>query len=49
MVHYGMYPDFLQDCKNVGLPVKNFEVLFNSAEDYIQMWEKAERLKPTIR
>jgi len=39
--HYGLIPDMLQDLKNVGLPSNQFEALFSSAEDYLQMWEKA--------
>ncbi len=45
VAHYGMLPDFLQDVANshprsaeVGAYLKP---LFSSAEDYIQMWEKA--------
>ncbi len=45
VAHYGMLPDFLQDVANshprpaeVGTYLKP---LFSSAEDYIQMWEKA--------
>ncbi|MDQ2658732.1 MAG: hypothetical protein M3Y60_15015, partial [Bacteroidota bacterium] len=39
MAHYGLMPDFFQDLRNIGTPHLN--VLFRSAEDYIQMWEKA--------
>ena len=45
VAHYGMIPDFLQDVANshsrhdeVGT---YFTPLFSSAEDYIQMWERA--------
>lgn len=43
--HYGLLPDFMQDLANVGVPVAHRQVLFNSAEAYIQMWEKCEKLK----
>ncbi len=43
MAHYGMMPDFLQDLRNIGMQPMQLTYLFRSAEDYIQMWEKAER------
>ncbi len=42
MAHYGMLPDFLQDLRNIGLTQEEMNPLFNSAEAYIQMWEKCE-------
>jgi hypothetical protein len=44
VAHYGLLPDFLQDVKNVGLTNEDLAPLFRSAEDYIQVWEKCERL-----
>lgn len=49
LAHYGLIPDFLQDCKNVGLSPKQLKPLFNSAEDYIRMWEKADAAKLNVR
>lgn len=43
MLHYGLMPDFLQDLSNIGVSPGNLTVLFRSAEDYIQMWEKTEK------
>jgi microsomal dipeptidase-like Zn-dependent dipeptidase len=43
MAHYGLMPDFLQDLRNIGLTPAQLRYLFRSAEDYIQMWEKAEK------
>ncbi|MFN4144526.1 MAG: hypothetical protein ACK4GN_01795, partial [Runella sp.] len=48
LAHYGLIPDFLQDCKNVGLTPQQLKPLFNSAEDYIKMWEKAENAKSRV-
>lgn len=42
MAHYGLLPDFLQDAKNVGLDAQRMAPLFMGAEDYIEMWERAE-------
>ena len=47
MAHYGLMPDFLQDLKNIGLGSYNLSLLFRSAEDYIQMWEKTEKSSGT--
>ncbi|PYQ06504.1 MAG: hypothetical protein DMF82_06010, partial [Acidobacteria bacterium] len=38
--HIGMYPDLVQDLKNVGLTNKDLVPLFESAEGYLQMWER---------
>lgn len=49
-VHIGMLPDFFQDAYNqvetsaVSQPRSLFQPLFESAESYIRMWERAERL-----
>lgn len=45
MAHCGMLPDFFQDLKNIGVGSRQLDTLFQSAEHYIQMWERAERLK----
>ncbi len=44
--HYGLFPDFFQDLKNVGLTDADLAPLFRSADAYAQMWEKAERNRP---
>ncbi|HEY6063960.1 MAG TPA: hypothetical protein VIV35_10150, partial [Chitinophagaceae bacterium] len=43
LAHYGLLPDLLQDLKNIGLTTVQLAPLFGSAEDYIRMWEKADR------
>ena len=47
MAHYGMMPDFLQDLRNIGLRPDQLYYLFNSAEDYIKMWEKTVKASGT--
>jgi len=49
LAHYGLLPDFIQDLKNIGFGKKQLEPLFASAEDYIQMWERAEAAKQNIK
>jgi hypothetical protein len=43
LAHYGLLPDLLQDLKNLG--DEDLETMFRSAEGYLQMWEKVERLR----
>ena len=45
MAHFGMLPDFLQDLKNCGLDREDLKPLFNSAEDYIRLWERSEQAR----
>jgi microsomal dipeptidase-like Zn-dependent dipeptidase len=44
LAHYGLVPDMLQDLHDLGLPREDFQALFSSAEGYLKMWEKVERL-----
>ena len=41
LAHYGLLPDMLQDLRNVGLPPAVMELLFESAERYIDVWERS--------
>jgi hypothetical protein len=45
LAHYGMYPDMIQDMKNIGMAPHHLRPLFLGAEQYISMWEKAETAK----
>lgn len=40
VAHYGLLPDFLQDLSNVALQTYDLSPLFQSAEDFAQMWTK---------
>lgn len=40
--HIGLYPDFIEDFKNIGVRPEQLELLFRSAEAYIRMWERIE-------
>ncbi len=41
LAHIGLYPDFFQDLRNVGVTFEQLGPLFNAAEDLIQMWERS--------
>ena len=45
VAHYGMFTDFLQDLANVGLAPDDRSVIFRSAEDYIEVWERCEHVR----
>ncbi|MFZ5439291.1 MAG: hypothetical protein ACOZQL_04740 [Myxococcota bacterium] len=38
--HIGLYPDFFQDARNVGLSWELLSPAFTAAEDFVAMWEK---------
>ncbi len=38
--HIGLYPDFLQDVRNVGVSWERMTPMFNAVEDYVRMWER---------
>jgi choline dehydrogenase-like flavoprotein len=39
--HIGLFPDFLQDVRNVGVSWERMTPMFNAVEDYVRMWERA--------
>lgn len=49
LAHYGLLPDLLQDAKNLGMTEAELAVLFQSAEDFLQMWEKSEAAAETVK
>jgi hypothetical protein len=42
----GMYPDMIQDLKNLGLKSRDLIPLFQSAEGYLQTWERTGWTRP---
>ena len=49
VAHIGLYPDYWQDLKNLGMTVQERSKLFMGAENFAQMWEKCERQRNNIR
>jgi len=41
LAHIGLLPDFIEELSRIGLTDSELEPLFNSAEGYVQVWEKA--------
>lgn len=48
VAHVGMFPDFVEDLKQIGLTPQQLEPLLNSAEGYIRMWERAKHKAATV-
>lgn len=48
VAHYGLYPDLIADIQQNGGEGREaaLELLFNSAEAYLQMWERAKAYRP---
>jgi microsomal dipeptidase-like Zn-dependent dipeptidase len=44
LAHVGLLPDMLADLRVLGIPASDLEPLFTSAEGYVRMWERAERV-----
>jgi len=49
LAHVGLLPDLVADVKRVGLPQRYIDRLMGSAEKYIQMWERAFRVRQARR
>jgi microsomal dipeptidase-like Zn-dependent dipeptidase len=49
VAHYGLFPDFLQDLKNIGMSSQERSSFFMSAEYFAQMWEKSLRVSGNVR
>ena len=41
MVHIGMYPDLMQDMRNVGVTHEFMAPMFNAADSYLLAWQRA--------
>jgi len=48
LAHYGLFPDFIQDLKNIGLSNDQMSVLFNSARDFAEMMGKCEDISKKL-
>jgi hypothetical protein len=43
----GMFPDFVEELQKIGISPAGLDPLFNSAEAYVQMWERADAVDAT--
>ncbi len=47
--HYGIFPDFLQDLKNIGMTAEERTTFFSTAEDFARMWKTSEQASSYFR
>ena len=47
LAHVSLLPDFIADLRRQGLRAQDLDALMNSAEGYLQVWERAEARGPS--
>lgn len=48
LAHVGLLPDLVKDMDNIGMSDTYMDALFNSAEEYIRVWERGEMVAALI-
>ena len=43
VAHIGLYPDYYQDLKNLGMNLRERQVFFSAADYLVNMWQRCER------
>ncbi|MFM9910108.1 MAG: membrane dipeptidase [Chitinophagaceae bacterium] len=49
VAHIGLYPDYFQDLKNLGMTKRERQVFFSAADYIINMWQQCERISSAVR
>ena len=49
MAHIGLYPDYFQDLKNLGMDRGERQVFFNAADYFVNMWDKCVKSSRGVR
>ncbi len=49
VIHYGLFPEYVQDARNMGMSDADLEPFFRSAEGYVRMWERAQARAATLK
>lgn len=49
VAHIGLYPDYYQDLKNLGMTQGERQVFFSAADYFVNMWDKCQRSKAHVR
>jgi hypothetical protein len=44
VAHIGLYPDYYQDLKNLGMNLRERQVFFSAADYLMNMWQRCERI-----
>ena len=48
VAHIGLYPDYYQDLKNLGMTQQERQVFFSAADYFVNMWDKCEKNKSNL-
>lgn len=49
VAHMGLYPDYFQDLKNLGMTREERQVFFNAADYFVSMWDKCVKSSLSVR
>lgn len=49
VAHIGLYPDYFQDLKNLGMSREERQVFFSAADYFVSMWDKCVRSSRGVR
>jgi microsomal dipeptidase-like Zn-dependent dipeptidase len=49
VAHIGLYPDYFQDLKNLGMTKRERQVFFSAADYLVNMWQLCDRKKVSVR
>ena len=49
VAHVGLFPDYYQDLKNLGMTAMERSAFFSAPEDFARMWERAEDARARVR
>lgn len=49
VAHIGLFPDYFQDLKNLGMTRDERQVFFTAADYFVSMWDRCEKNKGNVR
>ena len=48
VAHIGLYPDYYQDLKNLGMNAQERQIFFSASDYFVNMWDKCEKGKLNV-
>ena len=49
VAHIGLYPDYFQDLKNLGMSREERQIFFTAADYFVSMWDKCVKSSRSVR
>ncbi|HVU55250.1 MAG TPA: hypothetical protein VHD83_09355 [Puia sp.] len=49
VAHIGLFPDYFQDLKNLGMTQDERQAFFTAADYFVNMWDRYEKNKGNVR